>query len=57
MMLTLAIINDLYTTSIDFVLAFPQAKTDVDIYMEVPLGCEVEEGDYVCKLINSIAIH
>jgi hypothetical protein len=29
MMLTLSVIHKLYTTSIDFTLAFPQAKTDV----------------------------
>ena len=41
MMLTLAVIHQLYTTSIDFTLSFLQAKTDVIIYMEVPFGCTV----------------
>ena len=54
MMLTLSVIHQMYTTSIDFTLAFPQADTDVTIYMEVPLGCEVPEGDYVCKLIKNL---
>jgi hypothetical protein len=54
MMLTLSVIHDLYTTSIDFTLAFPQAKTDVTIYMEVPIGCSVPEGDYVCLLLKNL---
>ena len=32
-MLTLAAIENLHTKSIDFVLAYPQADLDVDIYM------------------------
>jgi hypothetical protein len=43
-MLTLSVIHKLYTTSIDFTLAFPQADTDVTIYMEIPSGCEAPEG-------------
>ena len=54
MMLTLSIIHNLYTTSIDFTLAFPQADVDATIYMEVPLGCEVPEGDYVCLLLKNL---
>ena len=54
MILTLAIIHNLYATSIDFTLAFPQAAADVTIYMEIPLGCEVPEGDYVCLLEKNV---
>ena len=55
MMLTVSIIHKLYTTSIDFTLAFPQADADVDIYMEIPLGCEIPEGgDYVCLLLKNL---
>ena len=53
-MLSLAIIHKLHTTSIDFFLAFPQAEVDVEIYMEVPIGAEVAEGDYVCKLLKNL---
>jgi hypothetical protein len=35
-------------------LAFPQAETDVTIYMEIPIGCTVPEGDYVCLLLKNI---
>jgi hypothetical protein len=55
MMLTVSVIHNLYTTSIDFTLAFPQADADVEIYMEVPVGCEVPEGgDYVCLLLKNL---
>jgi hypothetical protein len=54
MMLTISVIHNLYTTSIDFTLAFPQADADVEIYMEIPLGCEVPEGDYVCLLLKNL---
>ena len=48
-MLTLAAIENLNTKSIDFVLAYPQAKLDVDIYMELPQRFNVgpESGRYV----------
>lgn len=55
MMLTPSVIHQLYTTSIDFTLAFPQADADVDIYMELPLGCEItDDGDYVCLLLKNL---
>ena len=54
MMLTLSVAQKLYTTSIDFTLAFPQAKTDVTIYMEVPIGCIVPEGDLICHLLKNV---
>ena len=43
MMLTLSVIHSLHTKSIDFTLAFPQADVKTTIYMEVPLGCEVQK--------------
>ena len=54
MMLTLSVIHSLHTKSIDFTLAFPQADVEPVIYMEVPLGCEVPEGDYVCLLLKNL---
>ena len=54
MMLTLSIIHNLYMTSINFTLAFPQADVETTIYMEVPLGCHVPEGDYVCLLLKKL---
>ena len=40
-MLTLAAIKNLHTKSIYFVLTYPQANLDVDIYMELPQGFNV----------------
>ena len=54
MMLTLSVIHQIYITSIDFTLAFPQADVETTIYMEVPLRCEVPEGDYVCLLLKNL---
>ena len=54
MMLTLSVIHELYTTSIDFTLTFPQAEVDTTIYMEIPLGCEVPEEEYVCLLLKNL---
>ena len=51
MMLRLSIIHNLYMTSINFTLAFPQADVETTIYMEVPLGCEVTEIDCICLLL------
>jgi hypothetical protein len=36
--LSIAKIHGLDTKAIDFVLAFPQADLDVDVYMELPAG-------------------
>ena len=51
-MLTLAAIENLHTNSSDFVLAYPQADLDVDIYMYFQQGLNVgpESGIYVLKL-------
>lgn len=38
MILVIAKLNHLYTQSINFVLAFPQAKLDVPVDMEIPAG-------------------
>ena len=55
-MLTLASIENLHTKSIDFVLAYPQADLDVDIYMELPQGFNVgpESRRYVLKLQKNL---
>ena len=46
----------MHTKSIDFVLAYPQADLDVDIYMELPQGFNVgpESGRYVLKLQKNL---
>ena len=55
-MLTLAAIKKLHTKSIDFVLAYPQADLDVDIYMDLPQVFNVgpESGRYFLKLQKNL---
>jgi len=43
-LLILSELSGLESRAIDFVLAFPQAPLDVPVYMELPLGMEIE-GD------------
>ena len=55
--MALATIHGLKSTSVDFVLAFPQADLDIDIYMEIPAGMEVGDHrrkDYVLKLQKNL---
>ena len=60
LLLAISHLHDLETQSIDFVLAFPQADLDVDVWMELPDGMNpegVDEKDrwkYVLKLNKSL---
>ena len=52
-----SIIHDLDTISMEFILAFPQAEPDTDVFMELPFGFEAPCGDnkaYVLKLNKSL---
>ena len=54
---TLVIINDLSTSTIDFTLAFPQVDLDINVFMELPMGCVGPSGDrkgHVLKLHKSL---
>ena len=56
-LLIISILHDLDTRSMDFILAYPQAKLDVDVYMDLPFGFESPSGDnkaYVLKLNKSL---
>ena len=55
-LLIISMINDLEARSIDFTLAFPQAKLDVDVYMELPAGFDNNgcTGKHVLKLKKSL---
>ena len=57
-LLALSLIHGLHTRSIDFVLAFPQAKLESDVFMEIPMGMNYgEENDrknYVLKLEKNL---
>ena len=56
--LTLAILHGWQTRQIDFVLAFPQAAVECDIYMKIPkgfdLGNDVNPDDYCLQLIKNL---
>jgi len=56
-LLIISILHDLDTRAMDFVLAFPQADLDVDVFMELPYGFEATNGEnknYVLKLNKSL---
>ena len=54
-LMAMSIIHDLETRSIDFVLAFPQADLDVDIYMELPYGFDIDGSkSYILKLNKNL---
>lgn len=55
MLMILSIINDLETRSIDFVLAFPQAPLEVDIFMEMPFGFDIDgRKGFILKLNKNL---
>jgi hypothetical protein len=42
---------------VDFVMAYPQAPIEMDIYMELPQGIQIETGnskDHMLKLLKNI---
>ncbi len=56
-LLAVGIIHDLSTSTVDFTLAFPQVDLDIDVFMELPIGCVGPNGDrkgYVLKLNKSL---
>ena len=56
-LLILTILNKWYSRQVDFVLAFPQAKIETDMYMELPRGIEMAHGNgktHVLKLLKNL---
>lgn len=52
-MFILSLIEGWYSESIDFTLAFPQADVEVPMFVEVPVGMDLEglsKKDYVLEL-------
>ena len=56
LLLALSHIFGLESKSIDFVLAFPQAVLETEVYMEIPQGFDrvYDSDSYVLKLVRSI---
>jgi hypothetical protein len=54
--LIVAIINGWHSRQIDFVLVYPQANSECDLYMAIPAGFNVNDNrkDYVLKLVKNL---
>jgi hypothetical protein len=55
--LTLSLLYDWHTRQIDFILAYPQAPIEFDMYMELPKGIEMKDGNrktHVLKLLKNL---
>ena len=55
-LLTLALTNNWITRQIDFVLAYPQADVECDLFMEIPRMCNVDgnKKEHVLKLKKNL---
>jgi hypothetical protein len=57
LLLVLSILNNWHTRQVDFVLAYPQADIEFDMYMELPTGIETKYGNgktHVLKLLKNL---
>jgi hypothetical protein len=57
LLLTLTAVHGWYTRQLDYVLAFPQAPVEREIYMSIPQGFSIDEGkteDFVLKVNKNI---
>ena len=57
LMIIFGIIFNWSLRQVDFIMAYPQAPIEMDIYMELPQGIETRTGhskDYVLKLLKNI---
>ena len=54
MVLILVILNNWHTVQIDFVLAYPQAEVECDIFMQIPKGFEIEGKTRLTHVIQLI---
>jgi hypothetical protein len=56
-LLTLSLLNNWHTRQINFILAYPQAPIEFDMYMELPIGVEMRDGNqkmHVLKLLKNL---
>ena len=57
LVLVLSIINNWHMRQIDFVMAYPQAPIECDMFMQLPHGIVTKHGDakdHVLKLVNNL---
>ena len=53
-LLTLTWLHYWKTTQLDYVLAFPQAPVEKELYMEIPKGFEGAKGEFVLQLYRNV---
>ena len=57
LMIVFAIVFGWCLRQVDFVMAYPQASIEMDMYMELPVGIELKQGEtksHVIKLLSNI---
>eukprot|EP00978_Attheya_sp_CCMP212_P012813 scaffold32019_cov54-Attheya_sp.AAC.4 len=57
LLLTLTAVHGWHSTQLDYVLAFPQAPVEKELYMKIPRGFEIEGEDpneYILKLHRNV---
>jgi hypothetical protein len=57
MLLVMAVSRGWHTRQLDYVMAYPQAPVDRDMYMEIPKGYVLSSGvakDFVLKIHKNI---
>jgi len=55
LILTISIMNGWYTRQLDFVLAYPQAPVECDLYMAIPFGYNIKDPKrYALKLKKNL---
>jgi hypothetical protein len=57
LLIVVGIIFSLAIWQVDYVMAYPQAPVEIDIYMELPQGIKtatVNSNDHVLKLLNNL---
>eukprot|EP00957_Ditylum_brightwellii_P209550 15362232-Ditylum_brightwellii.AAC.1 len=57
MALILSLLHEWHTRQIDFMMAYPHADVEHDLYMKLPPGIEAswgDDGEYVLKLSKNI---
>ena len=56
-LLTLALMNNWKTQQLDYIMAYPQAPVEKELYMELPKGFDIEgckREDYVLQIHRNI---
>ncbi len=52
LLLSLKAVHNWHTRQLDYVLAFPQAPVEKELYLYIPKGFDLEEGDTKCYVLK-----